>query len=174
MPFGLPTASGAIIDAKRALEAIISQKLDCNNPESVLDDVIKSDRTIQFIITGYTAGGLSWSALRKVETIKSQIKDAIRSVKDNPQFLAKCSSKSKNQTVVEELAIMILDAIFTSGKVNIIKNNAKMATRYNRIKRAKFNMKEVDRLKKEEEGAKGGGTRKQSRKARRKTQRRRR
>ncbi len=174
MPFGLPTASGAIISVKAAMERTIGAELDkaCSDPEALVEKIINNDAAIRLIIQGYTGFGWRSNAVKHVDTIKSQIKEAIRSVKNNPEFIKKCQLKGKNSEVASDLAIFILDTIFTSNKVNIIKENAKMLNRYNRIKRAKFSLEEVERLKKAE-GVKGG-TRKRTHRGRGKTYRRRR
>jgi hypothetical protein len=170
----LPTKSGAIISAKAAIERTISSDLEktCSEPEALVEKIASKDTTISLLIQGYTGFGFRRNARNQVETIKNQMKEAIRSVKTNPEFISKCQVKGKNSEVASDLAILILDTIFTSGKVNIIQQNEKMKNRYNRVKRAKFSLEEVERLKKAE-GVKGG-TRKRTRKGRGKTYRRRR
>ena len=174
MPFGLPTASGAIISVKAAMERTIGAELDkaCSDPEAIVEKIINNDAAIKLLIQGYTLGGWRSSAVKEIDTIKNQMKEAIRSVKNNPEFARKCQIKGKNSEVASDLAILILDTIFASDKVNIITKNEKMKNRYNRIKRAKFSLEEVERLKKAE-GVKGG-TRKRTRRGRGKTYRRRR
>jgi hypothetical protein len=164
--FGLPSASGAIASVKKAIQRTIETQLDkiCSNPEEIIEAVIANDKAIQLLISGYTAFGWRASAVQEVESLKKQIREAIRSVKENPEFVKACMLNQKNAANAEKLTILILDTIFTSKKVNIIEQNDKMKERYNRLKRVGFDVDEADRLKQAEKRT--GGRRKTSHKKR--------